>query len=364
MTTRFIREARLVHLGGGTGTCCIAKANNDIGQYRFMTIIVTAADEGGDSKRYRKRLGHIAWGDVRRAGLTLGEDDEFKEHMGYRFDSRIPEQEEHNIGNAFLASKYEILRRKGMNHDEAVVETVRYFCKKAGVLPGRQALVASTTPSHLEVFLNDGFKIADEGELDRYVYDGRKITRARLNPVAKIHPLSKEKIEEADIIIIGPGSWFGSVIATLAVDGVAEAIYKARTRSVKPAKLVCVVNLFTSAEDHGFPLSELLRFGDGHLGGQGIDACVFNNRVPSREVLDAYHKKGSYLVNYDKRSLDYCDKVIHFPCLEIDNKGRARHSSSIANVFTNLDEILDYADDEVFVDEGGSVLKHREKVLL
>lgn len=339
-------------LGGGTGICRLASILVDI--FRFIAIIVTGADDGGDSHFYRE-AGHPAWGDIRRALLTLAENSFLKKIFPFRFGDNMRERKDINLGNAFLAATYEMYLKEGLPHREAVVQTIESVSQLAGLLPGRQALLASTGFTHLKIVLEDGTAIVGEGEIDARVWDGKRICRASLNPPAKLDEKARKAIVEADYIVIGPGSWFGSVIATLLVTGTAEAIKEAISRPVNPAKIVCVVNLFTTVEDHGFKLSDFLRFIHGYLDGEMIDACIFNSKVPSRDVIEAYKKKGSFLVRYDKQSLDYCKKVIKFPCLEIDEKGHARHCDSIANLFTKLDTILDSDNDIIVVAENGQV---------
>lgn len=355
----FARSAKVVLLGGGTGSCRLAAILAEI--YRFIALIVTGADDGGDSKFYRQ-AGHPAWGDVRRAILTLSENSFLKKLFPFRFGDNMRERKDINIGNAVLAGAYDMYRKEGLPHREAVLESVAQISELAGLLPGRQALLASTGFTHLKIVLEDGTSIVGEGDIDARVWDGKRICRASLVPPVKIDENARKAIVDADIIVIGPGSWFGSVIATLLVTGVAEAIKEAISRPVNPAKIVCVVNLFTTVEDYGFKLSDFLRFIHGYLDGEMIDACIFNSRIPSTEVEGSYKQKGSFLVRFDEQSLDYCKKVIKFPCLEVDNKGHARHSSELANIFTNLDSLLDTDNDVVIVAENGKMTEdHRRE---
>lgn len=355
----YVREAKIVLLGGGTGSCRVAAVLNEI--FRFLSIIVTGADDGGDSKFYR-RAGHPAWGDIRRAILTIAENEYLKRIMPFRLGPNMGEREGINIGNLLMAATYEMYRKAGYTHKAAVLQTVDDICEQAGLDKGRCAMFASTDFTHLGIALEDGSKILGEGEIDDRVYDGKRIVRAYLDPPAKIDERAERAILSADYIVIGPGSWFGSVIATLLVKGVAEAVQQATLRQKNPAKIMCVANLFTSVEDHGFRLSEFLRFVHGHLGGQMIDACIFNNYAPE-DVVSRYYSRDCYPVVYDRQSLDYCDKVIQCPCLEVDEKGHARHSASIANIFTNLEKILDLDDRRIVVGKNGRV-ESVEKVLL
>lgn len=354
----FARSAKVVLLGGGTGSCRLAAILAEI--YRFITIIVTGADDGGDSKFYRV-AGHPAWGDVRRALLTLAENSFLKKIFPHRYTSNLRDRKDINIGNAFLAGAYDMYRKEGWPHKEAVIESVSQVSALAGLLPGRQAILASTDFTHLKIVLEDGTAIVGEGDIDARVWDGKRICRAALVPPAKIDENARKAIIDSDIIVIGPGSWFGSVIATLLVTGVAEAIKEAISRPVNPAKIVCVVNLFTTVEDHGFKLSDFLRFIHGYLDGVLIDVCIFNSMRPSQDVIDSYESKGSYLVQYDKRSLDYCKKVIKFPCLEIDENGHARHCKELANIFTNLDSLIESEKRIINVAQNGRVVKYKQR---
>jgi len=235
---------RVVAIGGGTGlSVVLAGLRNRAGH---ITAVVSMADDGGSSGKLRQELGLQPPGDLRKCLIALADEEpQMQELLDYRF----PENElgGHNFGNLFLT----VLARIRGDFGAGVREANRILSVRGQVLPStldRVFLVAEH---------EDGTKTTGQALIAK---TEKRIKRLELKPTPE--PVAadiKRAIEEADLIVLGPGSLYTSVLPNLMIEGLSEALAKSK------AKKVFVCNIMTyEGETRGFDLPDFLNAIDVH----------------------------------------------------------------------------------------------------
>ena len=244
-----------------------------------LVAVVTVTDDGGSSGRLRREYSILPPGDIRNCLVGLSEDEALLARLfQYRFP-RGRELEGHSFGNLFLTAL--------TNVTGDFPEAVRF---SGQVLAIRGRIYPSTTANvTLEALLAGGRKVRGE---TRISHSHRRIQRVRLVP-SSARPLPEvlKAIREADLILMGPGSLYTSIIPNLLVRGVADAIKQSR------AKCIYVANLMTQpGETDGYSLAEHIRaiYTHSHT---GLFDCVVVNRTPiPPAVLQRYRREGAQQV--------------------------------------------------------------------
>src|SRR3990170_4224119 len=240
------KNPKIVVFGGGTGIFNLLR-----GLKRYtsnIVAIVTMMDSGGSSGRLRDEFGHLPPGDVRQALVALSPDDRssltLRQLFNYRF-SKGEGLEGHTFGNLFITALSEITG----GTDKAIREAGRILGIRGVVYP------VTLTHSNLVARLEDGSEIVGETNIDiRKEKPGVKIDYVYLDPKAYAYPEVLKEIDTADVIVLGPGDLYTSVIPNLLVEGIAESINYSR------AKKVYICNLMTKhGESDSFAASDFVR---------------------------------------------------------------------------------------------------------
>lgn len=260
------------------------------------------ADSGGSSGRLRDEFGFLPAGDVRRCLVALAADDEagmlLRRLFEYRFD-RGSGLAGHTFGNLLLTALTDLTG--GM--DRAILEAAHLLRVKGRVL------AVTLSDSHLYAELEDGVVIAGEAAIDTR-QEGMPIRRVYLQPRAEATPEALKAIRTADLIVIGPGDLFTSLIPNLLVEGVREAIAHSAARTV----YVC--NVMTKrGETDGYAASDFLRVITRYLGDGGLDVALLSyyEQLP-RDVLARYAAQGSMPVSIDQeRCYNYAPRLLVRP---------------------------------------------------
>lgn len=247
---------RVVAVGGGHG---LARALAALRRLSVEpTAVVTVADDGGSSGRLRQDLGIIALGDLRMALLTLARDRELAEVLGHRF--RRGELEGHALGNLLLVALAELADGDFVG---ALQRAERLLDCAGRVLP------STTAPVHLHACVAG----REVGGQVRVASVGRRIERVWLEPgEVEADRQAVAALTGADIVVLGPGSLYTSVIASLLVPGIRDAVARSA------ARLVYVANLRTQPGetdelDAVAHVDALLR----HVPGLALDAVVLHD---------------------------------------------------------------------------------------
>lgn len=293
--TNFKRR-RVVVIGGGTGTYQVL-----VGLKKYpnldISAIVTMADSGGSTGRLRQEFGMFPPGDIRRALLALSALPIQEKTLSRLFDFRFNKGKElrgHSVGNIFLAALTQITG----SPEKAIAEAQKILAVSGQVLP------VTLTNTHLGAVLSDNTKILGETNIDIRVEKPQvPIKQVFLKPKAKIFPQAKVAILGADLIILGPGDLYTSIVPNLLVDGVNEAIAKSRGR------VVFIVNLMTKhGETDRFTASKFIDEIKHYLGraASRLSVILLNKEYKNGQSISWYRKYKSEPVKDD---LDSVSKI-------------------------------------------------------
>jgi uncharacterized cofD-like protein len=272
---------RVVALGGGTGLPVVLTALRRLPASCRITAIVTAADDGGSSGALRREYGVLPPGDIRNCLIALARvAPEVSAALQYRFDGGIAQ---HPVGNLLLAAL-----------DMVAPDEVTAIRLAADLLGVDDLVLPSTTQRiHLVADLLDGRSVSGESEIAR---SGAPIRRVRIDPPdAAAAPGVLEALHAADAMVLGPGSLYTSVLATLVVPGVAEAV--TRSRAVR----IFVCNAMTErGETDAYGVSGHLRALAAHgLPSEALDYVVVNTTPIPSKVRVRYAAEGACPVDPD-----------------------------------------------------------------
>ncbi|MEA4811615.1 MAG: gluconeogenesis factor YvcK family protein [Anaerolineaceae bacterium] len=253
---------KVVVIGGGHGLSSLLRG---IKEYTHnVTAIVTVADDGGSSGELRKDMGVLPPGDIRNCLAALSDDEALLSQVfQYRFRSGTG-LEGHSLGNLFITALSEITG----SFEEAVAESGRVLAIFGKVLPSTLASVQLAGDVQ-ETPTNEIKQIHGESEL---TFSQGKILRVWLEPTDTLaYPPSISAILNADLIIIGPGSLYTSLLPNLLVMGLAEAIESSK------AEKYFVCNVATErGETDSFNASDHLQVIERHVGRSLFDLVICN----------------------------------------------------------------------------------------
>ncbi len=316
---------RVVAIGGGTGLSTLLKGLKNFvpapGEpfrpvsggptISELSAIVTVSDDGGSSGRLRKELNMLPPGDIRNCIVALSEDaDLLSQLFRHRFDKGSG-LEGHSFGNLFLAALTSITK----DFAEAVRLSSEILLTRGHIYP------ATTSNIELEALLEDGTRV--RGETKITASKGR-IHELLLIP-ADVEPLPQtlEAIARADVITIGPGSLFTSLIPNLLVHGIAKAIVDS------PAIKVYICNLMTQAnESLGLTAADHIRALNRHAQAQLFDYALINRRPASDDLKAKYALEGAAQIVAD---LEAIEQLGCCPVLGdyLEEAGVARHATDV-----------------------------------
>jgi len=279
-----IKGPKIVAIGGGTGLSTMLRGLKLYSSN--ITAVVTVADDGGGSGVLRQELGMLPPGDIRNCILALADTEPILEQLlQYRFqDGSLKGQ---SFGNLFLAAMDGI--------SASFVEAVRRMSDVLAVT-GR-VLPVTLDNVTLCAELEDGNTICGESNIGKHnEFHKGKIKRVYLEPGDAV-PLQDvlEAIDEADIIIMGPGSLYTSIIPNLLVNGVCAAINKSK------ALKAYVCNVMTQpSETENYTVFDHITALEEHAYCGVIDCCIVNNSVISPEIRARYLEDGADQVRIDR----------------------------------------------------------------
>lgn len=296
---RILRAApHIVAVGGGTGLSTLLRG---VKAYTAnLAAVVTVMDTGGSSGRLRTELDVLPPGDVRNCLLALAEDEErMARFMQHRFRSGEG-LVGHSLGNILLAG----MEQAAGGFDRAIEEASRFLSVRGKVVP------ATLDRTDLVAELADGREIVGEAKIRAARVP---IRRLRLAQPAQAYPVALDAISRADLILLGPGSLYTSIISNLLVEGISDAIARA------PGEKVVIMNLMTEpGETDELAASDHLKLLAQHVNLRRFHAVVVNNETPPPQILARYREEGSEPVRDDLRGVKTLGlRVIRASLLEI-----------------------------------------------
>lgn len=273
---------RIVALGGGTGLSALLRGLKHCTQN--LAAVVTVADDGGSSGRLRREMGILPPGDIRNCIVALADSESLMTDLfQHRFQSETDKAlGGHSFGNLLIAAMTEITG----DFEAAVKETSRVLAIRGRVLPSTLEDVT------LRAELADGRVLEGESNIAQ---SPAPIVRVSLQP-QEPEPLDEviAAILEADIVVVGPGSLYTSILPDLLIKGMVEAMVRS------PAPKVYVCNVMTQpGETRGYTASDHLRAIVEHIGVNPFDYVIVNTGRPTEFVLAAYRAEGADVVQPD-----------------------------------------------------------------
>ncbi len=260
------RGPRIVAIGGGHGLSTVLRG---LKEYTYnITAVVTVADDGGSSGRIRKSLGIPPPGDIRNCLAALSNDEALLAQLfQYRFPTTDDGLTGHSFGNLFIYALSEIMG----GFEEAIAESGRVLAVHGQVLPATLhdvRLVADVALTHVPS------EVRIEGESKIPKFPG-KVSRVWLEPNnPPAYPQIIQALLGAELIVIGPGSLFTSILPNLLVPDITEAIRASR------ALKIYVCNLATQpGETDGFTTGDHVQVIMDHVGEGLFDITVVNNKM-------------------------------------------------------------------------------------
>ena len=310
---RWENGPRIVTIGGGHGLSALLRG---LKQYtRNVTAIVTVADDGGGSGVLRSDINMPPPGDIRNCMQALANTEPVMEQLlEYRFpEGRLRGQ---SFGNLLLAA----LNGISGSFDEAVAKMSQVLAITGRILP------VTTENVLLEATFENGAAVLGESKIaaEKKAQDSR-ILRVRLQPERpKAQPDIFDTLRDADLILLGPGSLYTSVIPNLLVDGVARAIRE----SAAPA--VYIGNIMTQdGETEGMTLSDHVSALLDHSCPGLVDICIANCAPVPPELLERYWEEGAEPIRVDREKVEALGvEVVERPMISGSSQ-YARHSPEV-----------------------------------
>jgi uncharacterized cofD-like protein len=311
------RSVRVVALGGGTGLSMVLRGlkeyvasskKEQAGRpISDLAAIVTVTDDGGSSGRLRREYRVLPPGDIRNCMVVLSKDEHL---LGKLFQYRFPAGRGlagHSFGNLFLTA----LTNVTGDFPEAVRVSARVLAIRGRIFPSTAQNVT------LEAELEDGKTVHGETNISR---SRKPIREVRLVP-RRVRPLPEvlEAIASADLILVGPGSLYTSIIPNLLIQKVAQAIKRSR------ATCVYIANLMTQpGETQHYSVADHVRAIYEHTGKDLFDFVVINrSRVPS-SLLRRYRAQSAEPVDPSFDKLDRM-KLRYVTGDLLNHRGVVRH---------------------------------------
>lgn len=274
---------------GGTGGYTLLRGLKNY--FDNISAIVNMTDNGGSSGRLRDELGILPPGDGRQCLVALADDDGFlRELFNFRF-TQGKTLKDHSLGNLMISAAISMFG----SLPKALEELGKILRIKGEVLP------ITLQDSHVCARLENGEVIKGEDKIDQP--NGREIfpiVKIWLSPETEIYNKAEERLREADVVVIPPGSLYTTILPNLSVKGVPEA--------VRDKPIIYVGNLMTEYGQTGFGRdnnmdgAEHVKIITEYLG-RSLTAVIVNTQLPPGWILERYGGEFSFPVRYDPKKL-------------------------------------------------------------
>ena len=304
---------KITVIGGGHG---LSNMLRGLKQYtEHISAIVTVADDGGSSGMLRQDLGMPPPGDIRNCLEALANTEPLmRELMRYRFkDGSLAGQ---SFGNLFIAA----LNGISPSFDAAVTRMSQVLAITGRVLP------VTTADVQLEAEFENGASVIGESKIFYCKkQEDCRITKVRLLPEnAAALPAAVAAIQEADILVLGPGSLYTSIIPNLLVKGIVEAIQSA------DALKIYVANVMTQeGETEGYTVSDHIQALFQHSVPNLFDLCLVNSAPIPQEIADRYAEEGAALLHYDAEACGALGVEVVCRPISMLDEGYVRHDPDL-----------------------------------
>jgi uncharacterized cofD-like protein len=314
------RGPRIVTIGGGTGLSVLLRGLKE--HTANISAIVTVADDGGSSGRLRQEFDILPPGDIRNCLVALADAPALMQDLfQFRFETSS-DLSGHSFGNLFIT----VMTRLTGDFEKAIKETSKVLALRGQVIPSTLNNVVLVAEHR------DGSTTIGEDKIPKA---RRPISRVKLDPQhPQATPDALKAIKEAQVIVLGPGSLYTSIIPNLLIGEISEAV--AGSGALK----VYVCNVMTQpGETDGFNASDHIKALIEHSRPGVLDYCVINTGKIPEDVLGRYALENSHLVINDRKKIENMGyRVIEDDFATIDN-GVIRHNpDKLAEIIFGLTE--------------------------
>lgn len=281
-----VQSPKFVVIGGGTGSFTLLRQLKAYVQ--DITALVSMADDGGSTGVLRDELGVLPPGDVRQCLVALSNSSaDLRELFNYRFPKESSFSG-HSFGNLFLSA----VEKMTDNFGDAVGLASEVLNITGQVVP------ITLDNCQLVMDTPDGKTVKGEQLILKYNAKKLKKAKFRYSTPASLNPIAKQAIENADVVVIAPGSLYTSLVPALIVDGVAEALQNTNAKKVYVCNLINKPYHTDDYSVHDY-VAEIERFA-----GKGvIDHLLYNTDNPPKELLRRYSLEGEHMVKFSQRIL-------------------------------------------------------------
>ncbi|WP_304154739.1 gluconeogenesis factor YvcK family protein [Megamonas hypermegale] len=281
---RLDKGPNITVVGGGTGLSVLLRGMKEV--TRNVTAVVTVADDGGSSGRLREEFNVIPPGDLRNCLVALADTEPMMEKLfQYRFTGNS-DLAGHSFGNLFITAMTEVTG----DIEQALKESSRVLAVKGRVFP------ATTAKVRLSATMDDGSVVDGESQIPLV---HKRIKRVHIFPrQVEAVPSTLKAIREAEVIVLGPGSLYTSVIPNLLVEDIAREIRE--SNAIK----IYICNVMTQpGETDDYTASMHVRALIEHGGNGIVDYVLVNNKPISQEMQEHYAREGQYPVLVDENAI-------------------------------------------------------------
>jgi len=305
-----VKNISVVAIGGGTGLSTVLRGLK--GYTPNLSGVVAITDNGGSSGVLRDELGVLPPGDIRNCIIALSDNESLMSRlMQYRFGGNGT-LTNHSVGNIVLAA----LTNMVGDFREAVRLVSEILAIEGKVLP------ASLDNIQLIGIMEDGEEIVGETNI---VKSGKKIKELKLDKEdAKGCEEAIEAIEKADLITIGPGSLYTSIISNLLINDIRRAVYSSK------ATKVLISNVMTQpGETDNLSLTGHIKEFDKYLSISTIDYLLLNVGKPPEEIEKRYESEGAQMLindlDYNAYNFEIIEDALITLIKDRDGKQKIRH---------------------------------------
>ncbi len=317
------RGMKVVAIGGGHGLSMLLRGMKR--KTSNISAIVTVADDGGSSGRLRQEMGIIAPGDLRNCLVALADKSSVLEQLfQYRFND-AGELEGHSLGNLFLAA---LIKEFG-SVQNALEAASKVLNIRGQVMPSTAERV------RLIAKMSDGETVEGESEISAYVEQQKgqvkilKMATIPKDPIAVGDAL--EAIKEADLITLGPGSLYTSILPNLLVPEILEAVRESNA----PVMYIC--NVMTQpGETDNYSVSDHIQALIDHVGEGIISYVLVNNGMPRKDILKKYAEVGARPVEIDREKVENLGVTLIEQDLLGEERGAVHDTDVLANEIVQI----------------------------
>ncbi|PGL71587.1 YvcK family protein [Bacillus sp. AFS055030] len=312
------QRSKIVIIGGGTGLSVLVRGLKK--HPVDITAIVTVADDGGSSGRLRDELKIPPPGDVRNVLAALSDVEPMLEELFQHRFATTGDLSGHSLGNLMLSAMTAITG----DFYRAIIEMRRVLNVRGKVIPAANQSVV------LKAELEDGTIVSGESKIP---YSGKKIKRVFLAP-GNVEPLKEalDEIKRADLIVIGPGSLYTSILPNLLVTKIGNAVVDSK------AKKVYVCNVMTQAgETLHYTASDHVKALYKHLDSSFIDTIIVNEGTMPKNILELYKEEHAQQVILDLDELESLNlEIVHKSIVKYDDNVIRHDTVKLAEILCDL----------------------------